>query len=217
MITLLSHRFLLAVLLPGILLAAPGTLTAGGSACDRIRNRISDIRNQISEVDRQIQNLDAVLYTGQKLTPEESARQQREEQRLRERRAELTRTMAGLEQRVRDIDRLAQIVRTETDQFLADLNAFKADKNQFETECDAHNRDADAQRRACAYFNNLPAQQQSKAEADRLNRWGAEVNARRDRINSRIPGLDSRRLELIRREKALLNYLSELTRLQSGY
>lgn len=217
MIWLLFNRVLMAVLVVGAALTAPAALIAGGTACDRIRQRIGELRIQVNEVDRQLQALEASLFTGRKLNVEEIARQRNEEQRLRQRRADLLGAIPGLEQRIRDIDRLLQVVRAETDRLVVDINAFKADRLQHETDVAAHNADAEAQNRAVSYFNSLSAHQQSQAEAERLNRWGATVNARRDRINGRVPQLQSLQQELIRREQALLNKLSELNRLENGY
>lgn len=82
----------------------------------------------------------------------------------------------------RDVNDHNQKVR-EFDSFVAPLHA---DLRAYDQDVFSHNRDAQAQRDAVAYFNSLPANQRSQAEADRLNRW-------RDTVNNRKANLDYRR------------------------
>ena len=103
-----------------------------------------------------------------------------------------------------------RILATQESQLKADIGAFiqasrqfAADVQRLKTDSDAHNADAAAQRQAVQYFNSLPANQRSQAEADRLNRWRDEVNARRDRLISRQGALERRRSELLQWENTL--------------
>src|SRR5438093_6358704 len=73
---------------------------------------------------------------------------------------------------------------------------FQADVQRYEVEVAVHNLEAQDQRKQVANYNALPAHLRTQAEADRLNCWGATINARADRLNGERSRLQRRASEL---------------------
>lgn len=172
--------------------AAPG---------DRLRAEMQRLQQCIDQLDGQIrETVRLIANSGSAQATLELNRQLKE---LEKERSDSQFALYQTRQRLDNLERLERQLQADITAFIQASSKFAADAQTLKDHVESHNRDALAQQQAVHHFNALPNNQRSQAEADRLNRWGAEVNARRDRLASRQSASESRRQELLRWKEAL--------------
>ena len=106
-----------------------------------------------------------------------------------------------------EADRLAAQKRAQIDAAVAAFRRAVADLvsevGRLASARESHNSDARAQAQAVAYFESLPASQQTQAEFDRLNRWGHNINTRRDNLIAWHARLKARAAQLVEWENRI--------------